>query len=142
MGLLFFVIGIVGAYVISRRLNDIPVVEHEQPPTKYTRNDPARLFDKTMATSINGLAELLVKYDYVGENQWGVPMYDCYFTNGTITRLFGDKKMANLLAATGKAGSREMTSTKDKRVFKAEYAHGAHRSLVNQQPSQKPPSQV
>lgn len=142
MGIFLFFLGVAGAYIISRRMNDVPIVEHEIPPTKYTRNDPAQLFDKAGASSINGLAGNLVSYNYIGKNNWGIPMYDCYFKNGTITRLFGDTKMTNLLAATGAAGVREGTPMNEKKKFKAEYAYGGHRTITNQLPSQKAPHQV
>jgi hypothetical protein len=134
MGFLWILIGAAGAYIVARKLNEIPVLdEYEQPPTKYTRVDPAHLFDKLGATSVNGLSKLLVQYDYKGKNQFGVPMWDCYFSNGSTTTLYGSERMANLLGSTLKENKTKPHSNPAKRQFKNQYSMGLHQNVVHSQ---------
>jgi|ERR1041385_559097 hypothetical protein len=137
MGLFFFLIGIAGAYMISRKMNEVPIIEKEPPPTKYTRVDAAQLFDKLGTTSVNGLSSMITKQEYIGENQWGIPMFDCYFKNGSVARLFGNRQMTNLHAATGANKEIRGTTCSVKKQFKEEFAMGQHRRLLNQLPDNK-----
>lgn len=88
----FLLFGAGAVYVLSRKLNEVPVVDKAPPPPKFTYCTPQQIFDRLGATSVNGINNFIHSMQMVGRNFIGVPVWEVYFKNGTKTRIHGTEK--------------------------------------------------
>lgn len=79
-------------YVLSRKLNEVPVIDKAPPPPKFTYTSPTQIFDRLGATTMNGVHNFVHSMQMIGRNFVGVPVWEVFFKNGTKTRIYGTEK--------------------------------------------------
>jgi hypothetical protein len=88
----WLIFGAGAVYVISRKMNEVPIIDKAPGPVKYTYTTASNIFDKLGSTTAGGINSFVNKVEYVGKNYIGVPMYDLFFKNGTKSRIYGTEK--------------------------------------------------
>ncbi len=89
---LWLIFGAGAVYVISRKMNEVPIIDKAPGPVKQTYTNVSNIFDKLGATTAGGINSFVHKVEYVGRNYIGVPMYDLFFKNGSKSRIYGTEK--------------------------------------------------
>lgn len=88
----WLIFGAGAVYVISRKMNEVQIIDKAPAPVKQTYATVNNVFDKLLTTTGGGINSFVHKVEYVGRNYIGVPMYDLFFKNGTKSRIYGTEK--------------------------------------------------
>lgn len=106
-----------GFYLMTQKLKDIPKVLDEDPvgtPPRVIYVPFGNIFSRLGALTLNGLSDLTKGIERVGNNQYGIPMFDMIFKNGTRSRVYGDETGPFILNPSGMNGPPPTDTAKDK----------------------------
>lgn len=87
----WLILGAGSMYVLSRKINEVPIIDKAPAPVKYTYTTINNVYDKLTATSIGGIKNFIHSVEMIGRNSFGIPIYDVFFKNGTKARVHGDE---------------------------------------------------
>lgn len=127
--LLMVGIALGGFYLITRKLKEKPVVieADDSTPPRVIYVPFGNIFSRLGAITVNGMSDLLKGIERVGNNQYGIPMYDLLFKNGTRSRVYGDENGPYINNAAGLNGIPPVNTAKDK--FSKGEARGEYSKL-------------